>query len=104
MMFFGNRENNHLAAHLALVPPAWSLAGIFFTVYLLRAGLSPAQIFQLATAILAALLPSPLVAIFVSTIELRRSIIFRTLRSGATIRSLNQATAVRSSPDLCDLG
>jgi hypothetical protein len=36
---------NHLAAHLALISLVWSIAGIFFMVFLLRAGLPPPQIF-----------------------------------------------------------
>lgn len=47
MTFFANRDINRLAAHLTLVSVAWSLAGIFFMVFLLRAGLPPTQIFLL---------------------------------------------------------
>jgi len=80
--FFANRDINRLAAHLALVSLAWSLAGIFFTVFLIRAGLLPAQIFLLAAAILALRFAlRPLVVIVASTIGLRRTLIFGTLLS-----------------------
>ena len=80
--FFANRDINHLAAHFALVSLAWSLAGIFFTVFLIRAGLLPAQIFLFAAAILALRFAlRPLVVIVASTIGLRRTLIFGTLLS-----------------------
>jgi DHA1 family inner membrane transport protein len=82
MKFFANRDINRLAAHLALVTLAWSLAGIFFIVFLLRAGLPLAQIFLLAAAILALRFAlRPLVVIVASTIGLRRTLIFGTLLS-----------------------
>ena len=81
-MFFANRDINRLAGHLALVSLAWGLAGIFFTVFLLRAGLPPAQIFLLAAAILASRFAlRPLVVIVASTIGLRHTLIFGTLLS-----------------------
>jgi MFS family permease len=82
MKFFANRDINRLAAHLALVSLAWGVAGTFFTVFLLRAGLPPAQIFLLAAAILALrFVLRPLVVIVASTIGLRRTLILGTLLS-----------------------
>jgi DHA1 family inner membrane transport protein len=82
MKFFANRDINRLAAHLALVTFAWNLAGIFFIVFLLRAGLPLAQIFLLAAAILALRFAlRPLVVIVASTIGLRGTFIFGTLLS-----------------------
>ena len=82
MPFFANRDINRLAAHLALVSLAWSIAGIFFTVFLLRAGLPPAQIFLVAAAILAFRFAlRPLVVIVATTFGLRRTFILGTLLS-----------------------
>ena len=80
MTFFTNRDINRLAVHRALVSLAWSLAGIFFMVFLLRAGLPLAQIFLLAAAILALRFAlRPLVVIVASAIGLRRTLIIGTL-------------------------
>src|SRR3974390_1294144 len=82
MMFFANRDINRLAVHLALVSLAWGLGGTFFTVFLLRAGLPPVQIFVLAGAILALRFAlRPLVVVVASTIGLRRTLIFGTILS-----------------------
>jgi DHA1 family inner membrane transport protein len=82
MIFFANRDINRLAVHTALVSLAWSLAGIFFTVFLLRAGLPPAQIFLAAAAILALRFAlRPLVVILASAIGLRRAFILGTFLS-----------------------
>ncbi len=80
MTFFTNRNINRLAVPRALVSLAWSLAGIFFMVFLLRAGLPLAQIFLLAAAILAVRFAlRPLVVIVASAIGLRRALIIGTL-------------------------
>jgi MFS family permease len=82
--FFTNRDINRLAIHAALVSLAWSLAGIFFTVFLLRAGLSPAKIFLIAGAILALRFAlRPLVIGAVSRVGLRRTLILGTALSAA---------------------
>jgi MFS family permease len=82
MTFFANRDFNRLAAHLALVAFAWNLAGIFFIVFLLRAGLPLAQIFLLAGAILSLRFAlRPLVVIVAAAIGLRGTFIFGTLLS-----------------------
>ncbi len=82
MAFFANRDINRLAVHLALVSLAWSLAGIFFMVFLFRAGLPPAQIFLFAAAVLALRFAlRPLVVIVASKIGLRRTFIIGTLLS-----------------------
>jgi len=81
-MFFANRDINRLAIHATLVSLAWSMAGIFFTVYLLRAGLPPAQIFLATAAILAARFAlRPLVIFVTSKIGLRYTLILGTFLS-----------------------
>ncbi len=96
MKFFANRDINRLAAHLALVSLAWSLAGIFFMVFLLRAGLPPAQIFVLAAAILGLRFAlRPLVVIVASTIGLRRTFIFGTLLSAIQFPAIALVHGVR---------
>ncbi|MSP31869.1 MAG: hypothetical protein EXR03_03475, partial [Pseudolabrys sp.] len=82
MMFFANRDINRLAVHAALVSLAWSLAGIFFTVYLLRAGLPLAQIFLAAAAILSLrFVLRPLVVILALRIGMRHAFILGTFLS-----------------------
>ena len=82
LKFFTNRDINRLGVHAALVSFAWCMAGIFFTVYLLRAGLAPTQIFLAAAAILALRFAlRPLVVIIALKIGLRRALILGTLLS-----------------------
>jgi MFS family permease len=82
MGFFANRDINRLAIHAGLVSLAWSLGGIFFTVFLLRAGLAPANIFLTAAAILALRFAlRPLVIIVASKIGLQHTLILGTALS-----------------------
>ncbi len=82
MMFFANRDINRLAVHAALVSLAWSLAGIFLTVYLLRAGLPLAQIFLAAAAILSLrFVLRPLVVVVALKIGMRGAFILGTFLS-----------------------
>jgi hypothetical protein len=53
MSFFGNRDINRLAVHTALTQVASGLASVFLAAFLLRAGLSPAQVFLVFGATLA---------------------------------------------------
>ena len=81
-MFFANRDINRLAVHAALVSLAWSMAGIFFMVFLLRAGLPPAQIFLAISAILALRFAlRPLVLVVASAIGMRRTLVLGTFLS-----------------------
>jgi DHA1 family inner membrane transport protein len=81
-MFFANRDINRLAVHAALVSLAWSMAGIFFMVYLLRAGLPPAQVFLAIAAILAFRFAlRPLVLTAASAIGMRSTLIVGTFLS-----------------------
>src|SRR5476651_554953 len=81
-MFFAYRDINRLAVHAALTSLAWSLAGIFFVVYLLRAGLPPAQIFLALAAILAFRFAlRPLVLAVALRIVMRRTLILGTFLS-----------------------
>ena len=80
MSFFTNRGINRLGTHLALVSLAWSLAGIFFMVFLLRAGLAPVHIFLVAASIFSfRLMLRPLLVLVASAIGLRRTLILGTL-------------------------
>jgi MFS family permease len=80
--FFTNRDINRLAIHAALVSLAWSLAGLFFTVFLLRSGISQGKIFLIAAAILALRFAlRPLVIGVVSMVGLRLTLILGTALS-----------------------
>ena len=82
MPFFANRAINRLAFHAALVSLAWSLGGIFFMVFLLQAGLTPAQIFLVMAAILAFRFAlRPLILTAVAAVGMRRTLIFGTFLS-----------------------
>jgi hypothetical protein len=82
MTFFTNRDINRLAVHAALVALAWSMAGLFFAVFLLRAGLPPVNIFLVTAAILTARFAlRPLVIVAVAAIGLRRTLILGTALS-----------------------
>ena len=82
MPFFANRAINRLALHAALVSLAWSLGGIFFMVFLLRAGLTPAQIFLVMAAILAFRFAlRPLILAAVAAVGMRRTLILGTFLS-----------------------
>lgn len=95
MMFFANRDINRLAVHAALVALAWSLAGLFFTVYLLRAGLPLAQIFLATAAILALRFAlRPLVVLVVLRIGMRRAFIFGTLLSAFQFPAIAQVDGI----------
>jgi len=52
MSFFGNRDINRLAIHTALIQVAGGLSSVFLAPFLLRAGLSPSQIFLVFAATL----------------------------------------------------
>ncbi len=95
MAFFANRAINRLAIHTALVSLAWSLAGIFFAVYLLRAGLPPAMIFLASAAILALRFAlRPLVVIVALKIGMRRAFIFGTLLSALQFPAIARVDGV----------
>lgn len=52
MSFFSNRNINKLALHTALHQTALGLSLVFFAAFMLRAGLSPSQVFLVIAAIL----------------------------------------------------
>jgi hypothetical protein len=52
MSFFGNQDVNKLALHTALHQAALGLSLVFFAAFMLRAGLSPSQVFLVIAAIL----------------------------------------------------
>jgi len=82
MKFFVNRDINFLAVHTVLMSFAEGLGTVFFTPFLLRAGLSPAQIFLAGAAILVLRFSlRPLVLIVASAVGLRRALILGTVLS-----------------------
>jgi len=80
MTFFLNRDLNHLVAHATLHTLAWCFCGVFSAVFLLRVGLSLAEIFLAFAAILMLRLAlRPLVLMVAPAIGLRRTLMFGTL-------------------------
>jgi DHA1 family inner membrane transport protein len=76
MGFFSNAAVNRLALHSTLHQLAWSISGIFFTVFLIRAGFSPAGVFLVLAGMLAVRLAlRPLVLAAVAAIGLRKTLI-----------------------------
>jgi len=79
-MFFANRAVNRLAAHTALQQLAWTMSGVFFGVYLLRAGLAPSILFLATAAVLAMrFMLRPLVLLAAPYIGLRFTLVIGTL-------------------------
>jgi len=79
MAFFANRDINRLAAHYTLVTLANGLAGTFFLVFLLTAGLPLAQVYLAFAAILALrFCLRPIVIVVASAIGLRRTLVLGT--------------------------
>jgi MFS transporter, DHA1 family, inner membrane transport protein len=84
MRLFANADINWLAAHSTLHRLAWGGSGVFFGIFLLRQGLSPAAIFLAFSAIYAMrFLVRPLVGLIAPTIGLRQALILGTLLQGA---------------------
>jgi MFS transporter, DHA1 family, inner membrane transport protein len=52
MSFFSNQDINRLSLHTALHQAAFGLSLVFFAAFMLRAGLSPSQVFAVIAAIL----------------------------------------------------
>ena len=76
MAFFSNAAVNRLALHSTLHQLAWSTSGIFFAVFLIRAGFSPAGVFLVLAGMLAVRLAlRPMVLAVVAAIGLRRTLI-----------------------------
>jgi len=76
MAFFSNAAVNRLALHSTLHQLAWSTSGIFFTVFLIRAGFSPASVFLVLAGMLTVRLAlRPLVLAVVAAIGLRKTLI-----------------------------
>src|ERR1700722_9894906 len=82
MAFFANRGINRLALHIGLHQFAWCTSGVFFGVYLLRSGLSPAVIFLTGGAtLLLRFLVRPVILFVVPRLGLRRTLAIGTLFS-----------------------
>jgi MFS transporter, DHA1 family, inner membrane transport protein len=82
MAFFANRGINRLALHIGLYQFAWCTSGVFFGVFLLRAGLSPAAIFLTGGAtLLLRFLIRPVILVVVPRLGLRRTLVVGTLFS-----------------------
>jgi len=76
MPYFSNRDINRLALHSGVGTLAWAMSGAFSAVFLLRAGLAPAQIFLSFAAILALrFVMRPMVLYAAPVIGLRRTFI-----------------------------
>jgi DHA1 family inner membrane transport protein len=98
MAFFSNAAVNRLALHSTLHQSAWSISGIFFTVFLIRAGFSPAAVFLVLAAMLAVRLAlRPLVLAAVAAIGLRKTLI---LGSVLCVPQILALAAVRGVVDL----
>jgi len=77
---FSNPDVNRLIAHTMLHQLAWGLSGVFLGVFLLRQGISPANIFLAVAAIFVLrFIFRPLVPITVSAIGSRRTLVLGTL-------------------------
>ncbi|MGP0088573.1 MAG: MFS transporter [Xanthobacteraceae bacterium] len=98
MAFFSNAAVNRLALHFTLHQLAWSISGIFFAVFLIRAGFSPAGVFLVLAAMLVVRLAlRPLVLAVVAAIGLRKTLILGTVLSVPQILSL---AAVHGAVDI----
>jgi MFS family permease len=79
-LLLANRDMNQLAVHTALQQLSWSLISAFSAVFLLRRGLSVAQIFLCFAAIIALRFAiRPIVLVSVRAIGLRSTLIVGTL-------------------------
>src|SRR5438132_10243779 len=77
--FFSNRDINLLSPHAAVGNLASALSYVFSAVFLIRAGLTPAQVFLAFAAILALrFLMRPTVLLIAPAIGLRRTLILGT--------------------------
>jgi DHA1 family inner membrane transport protein len=76
MVYFSNRDINRLALHSAVATLAWALSSAFSAVFLVRVGLTPAQIFLTFAAILALrFVMRPVVLFTAPALGLRRTFI-----------------------------
>lgn len=98
MAFFSNAAVNRLALHFTLHQLAWSISGIFFAVFLIRAGFSPAGVFVVLAAMLVIRLAlRPLVLAVVAAIGLRKTLILGAVLCVPQILSL---AAVHGAVDI----
>jgi MFS transporter, DHA1 family, inner membrane transport protein len=98
MAFFSNTAVNRLALHFTLHQSAWSISGIFFAVFLIRAGFSPAGVFLVLAAMLVVRLAlRPLVLAVVAAIGLRQTLILGAVLCVPQILSL---AAVHGAVDI----
>lgn len=82
MAFFANRGINRLTLHVGLHQFAWCVSGVFFGVFLLRAGLPPATIFLTGGAtLLLRFLSRPVILVVVPRLGLRGTLVVGTLFS-----------------------
>ena len=76
MAYFSNRDINRLALHSGIGALGWALSGAFSAVFLIRVGLTPAQIFlTFAVTLALRFVMRPLVLYAAPLIGLRRVII-----------------------------
>src|SRR5215470_5525356 len=80
MTYRANPEINRLAAHSTLHQLAWSISGVFWSVCLLRVGVSASEIFVASAGILMfRFVFRPIVLVVVSEIGPRRTLALGTL-------------------------
>jgi hypothetical protein len=79
MKFLANPHINRLAAHSTLHQLAWCISGVFFGVFLLKAGIAPAVIFlSIAGIRVVRFALRPLVLLVIPAIGLRRTMMLAT--------------------------
>jgi MFS transporter, DHA1 family, inner membrane transport protein len=84
MAIFANSDINRLAAHSTLHRLAWGGSGVFFGIFLLRQGLSPAAIFLAFAAIyVLRFIARPFVGVIGPMTGLRQALILGTVLQGA---------------------
>src|SRR5258708_31232003 len=77
--FLTNPHINRLAAHSTLHQLAWCISGVFFGVFLLKAGIAPAVIFlSIAGIRVVRFALRPLVLLVIPAIGLRRTMMLAT--------------------------
>ncbi|HEV7356632.1 MAG TPA: MFS transporter, partial [Steroidobacteraceae bacterium] len=80
MKFLANPHINRLAAHSTLHQLAWYISGVFFGVFLLKAGIAPAVIFlSIAGIRVVRFALRPLVLLVIPAIGLRRTMMLATV-------------------------
>ena len=95
LAYLTNRAVNLANLHCAMHFLAWNVAGLFFAVFLLKGGISPAWVLVSIAAILAFRLAlRPLLLTFVYRVGLRRAMLLGNLVSAAQFLALGQVDGI----------